>query len=299
MTELPTARRRPDSPAPAGGQQGPRKRVPRVAEVVRTSWVTPHMIRVVLGGDGLADFPAGAFTDHYVKLLLPPAGAPYGVPYDVEQIRAELPPETWPVTRTYTVRAWDAEAGELTIDFVHHGDEGLAGPWAAAARPGDRIQLMGPGGAYAPRPEADWHLLAGDEAALPAIAVTLERLPAGARTLAFIEVAGPEEEQSDVVARGGGELVWVHRGSAAPGEALVAAVRGVRLPDGRGHVFVHGEAGAVRELRRHLRAERGLDPEFTSISGYWRRGDTEDRWQAGKREWNAAIEAEDAATPVG
>ncbi|WRL65744.1 siderophore-interacting protein [Blastococcus brunescens] len=54
------------------------------------------------------------------------------------------------MTRTYTVRAWDAETGELTIDFVHHGDEGLAGPWAAAAQPGDVIQLMGPGGAYAP-----------------------------------------------------------------------------------------------------------------------------------------------------
>jgi NADPH-dependent ferric siderophore reductase len=118
---------------------GGRPRTPRVAEVVRTSRVAPHMVRVVLGGEGLAGFPAGACTDHYVKLLFPPAGAPYAVPYDVEQVRAELPPELWPVTRTYTVRAWDPAAGELTIDFVHHGDAGLAGPWAAAARPGDRI----------------------------------------------------------------------------------------------------------------------------------------------------------------
>jgi NADPH-dependent ferric siderophore reductase len=251
------------------------------------------MIRVVLGGEGLTGFPAGAFTDHYVKLLFPPAGAPYDVPYDVEEIREQQPRELWPVTRTYTVRAWDAAAGELTVDFVHHGDEGLAGPWAAGAQPGDLIQLMGPGGAYAPHPDADWHLLAGDEAALPAIAATLERLPAGTRALVVVEVAGPEEEQTDVVAADGVELVWVHRGDAAPGEALVAAVRGARLPDGTGHVFVHGEAAAVRELRRHLRAERGLDPEFTSISGYWRRGDTEDRWQAAKPEWNAAIETEE------
>jgi NADPH-dependent ferric siderophore reductase len=272
--------------------------VPRIAQVLRTSRVTPHMIRVVLGGDGLAGFPAGAYTDHYVKLLFPPAGSSYTAPYDVEQIRAELPQEQWPVTRTYTVRTWDAAAGELTVDFVYHGDEGLAGPWAAAARPGDLIQMMGPGGAYAPHPDADWHLLAGDESALPAISATLERLPAGARALVFIEVAGPEEEQAEVVARDGVDLAWVHRGSAAPGEALVAAVLGVRLPEGTGHFFVHGEAGAVRELRRHLRAERGLDPEFTSISGYWRRGDTEDRWQAAKREWNAAVDAEDAAAAV-
>ncbi|TQN43778.1 NADPH-dependent ferric siderophore reductase [Blastococcus colisei] len=292
MTELPTARR-PRDPSPPDG--APRKRAPRVAEVLRTSWLTPHMVRVVLGGDGLAGFPAGAFADHYVKLLFAPAGASYRAPYDVEQLQAELPRELWPVTRTYTVRAWDARAGELTIDFVHHGDEGLAGPWAAAARPGDLIQMMGPGGAYVPHPEADWHLLAGDESALPAIGATLDTLPAGARALVYVEVDGPAEEQDDLAVGPGVELVWLHRGGAAPGEALVAAVSGVCLPDGRGHVFVHGEAGAVRELRRHLRAERGLDPEFTSISGYWRRGDTEDRWQAGKRDWNAAIAAEDAA----
>jgi NADPH-dependent ferric siderophore reductase len=270
-----------------------RSRAPRTAEVVATSWLSPHMIRVVLGGDGLTGFPAGAFTDHYVKLLLAPAGAPYGAPYDVEEIRAAHPREFWPVTRTYTVRAWDAAAGELTLDFVYHGDEGLAGPWAAAARPGDRIQLLGPGGGYAPNPAADWHLLAGDEAVLPAIGASLERLPAGSRALVFAEVSGPEEEQADLAGRPGVELTWVHRGAAAPGEALVAAVQAAELPAGTGHVFVHGEAAAVRELRRHLRAARGLAPEFTSISGYWRRGDTEDGWQAGKREWNAAIEAEE------
>jgi NADPH-dependent ferric siderophore reductase len=249
------------------------------------------MIRVVLGGEGLAGFPAGEFTDHYVKLLFPPPGAPYGVPFDVEQVRAEFPPEHWPVTRTYTVRAWDPDGGELTIDFVHHGDEGVAGPWAAAAASGDRIQLLGPGGAYAPSPAADWHLLAGDESALPAIGAALTRLPAGAPALVFVEVEGPEEEQADLVLGEGVELVWVHRGCQAPGAAVVSAVRSAQLPAGIGHVFVHGEAGLVRELRLHLRAERGLAPEFTSISGYWRSGRTEEGWRAEKSAWNADVEA--------
>ena len=283
----------------ATGERPRRKRVPRIAEVLRTSRVTPHMIRVVLGGDGLAGFPAGEFTDHYVKLLFPPVGAPYAVPYDVEEVRAAHGPEHWPVTRTYTVREWDAAAGELTIDFVYHGDEGLAGPWAAAARPGDLIQLMGPGGAYRPHPDADWHLLVGDESALPAIGASVREVPAGVPTLVVVEVAGPEEEQPDVVLPDGAAPVWVHRGDREPGDALLQALRGQTLPDGRGHLFVHGEAVFVRELRRDLRARFGLDPEFTSISGYWRRGDTEDRWQAGKRDWNAQIEAEDAVTPVG
>src|SRR4051812_15239665 len=112
---------------PTGNGAPPPKRTPPGAEAVRTPQLTPHMIPVVLGGEGLADFPAGAFTDHYVKLLFPPAEASYGAPFDVEQVRAELPAEQWPVTRTYTVRAWDAAAGELTIDFVWHGDEGVAG----------------------------------------------------------------------------------------------------------------------------------------------------------------------------
>jgi NADPH-dependent ferric siderophore reductase len=257
------------------------------------------MIRVVLGGEGLAGFPAGEFTDHYVKLLFPPPGAPYAAPFDVEQVRAELPQDLWPVTRTYTVRAWDPASGELTIDFVYHGDEGLAGPWAAAAAPGDRIQFFGPGGGYTPSPEADWHLLVGDESALPAIGAALTRLPAGVPALVFIEVEGPEEQQSDLVLAEGVTVVWVHRGSGVPGEALVTAVEAVELPAGVGHVFVHGEAGLVRELRLHLRAQRGLDPQFTSISGYWRRGDTEDRWQAGKRDWNAAVEADEQTLAAG
>ncbi|MDP5185318.1 siderophore-interacting protein [Blastococcus sp. BMG 814] len=272
-----------------------RKRVPRVAEVVRTFRVSPHMVRVVLGGEGLTGFPVGEFADHYVKLQFVPSGASYGVPFDGDLVRAEQPQELWPVTRTYTVRRWDADAGELTIDFVHHGDEGVAGPWAAAARPGDRIQLTGPGGAYTPSPAADWHLLAGDESALPAIAAALERLPGGEPAWVVVEVADAAEEQDDLVLRDGVDLLWVHRGDAAPGELLVEAVRGLPLPGGTGHVFVHGEAGAVRELRRYLKAERGLAPEFTSISGYWRRGATEDGWQAAKPGWNAAIEAEDAA----
>lgn len=281
--------------SPTKNARARRPRVARVGEVLRTSRVTPHMIRVVLGGEGLADFPAGEYADHYVKLLFPPAGAPYGVPFDPEQVRAELPAELWPVTRTYTVRAWDPAAGELTIDFVHHGDTGLAGPWAANAQPGDRIQMFGPGGGYTPSADADWHLLVGDESALPAIGAALPRLPGGVPAFVFVEVEGPAEQQSDLVLGEGVSVVWVHRGDGAPGEALVTAVKAVQLPAGTGHVFVHGEAGLVKELRLHLRTERGLDPAFTSISGYWRQGRTEDRWQAEKPEWNAQVEAAEQA----
>ncbi|MBZ6110293.1 MULTISPECIES: siderophore-interacting protein [Streptomyces] len=264
-------------------------RRPHTAQVVRTERLTPHMQRVVLGGEGLAAFAADTCTDHYVKLLFPAGGATYPEPFDMERIREEFPREQWPVTRTYTVRHWDAERREMTLDFVIHGDEGLAGPWAQRVRPGETVLFMGPGGAYAPDTTADWHLLAGDESALPAIARSLEALPDGARAFVFVEVEGPEEEQkidSDV------EVVWLHRGDRPVGRALVEAVRALDFPEGRLHAFVHGEAACVKELRRYLRVEREIPREDLSISGYWRLGHNEDGWQASKREWNARIEAE-------
>jgi NADPH-dependent ferric siderophore reductase len=247
------------------------------------------MHRVVLGGEGLAAFTAGTATDHYVKLLFPADGVTYPEPFDLERIREEFPREQWPVTRTYTVRAWNPELREIQVDFVLHGDEGLAGPWAARARPGDVVRFMGPGGGYTPDPTADWHLLAGDESALPAIAAALEALPEGADVRAFVEIAGPEDEQKIASPV---EVVWLHRGDRPVGAALVEAVRALDFPAGRVHAFVHGEAGFVKELRRLLRTERQIPPSDLSISGYWRLGHDEDGWQASKREWNAQVEAE-------
>ncbi|MFI5783024.1 siderophore-interacting protein [Nocardia sp. NPDC051570] len=233
--------------------------------VVRgTERLSDHLIRVRLGGPGFAAFQPNGFTDAYVKLLFPESGGE--------------------VTRTYTVRSIDAEAEEIAIDFVYHGDEGVAGPWAAGARPGDTIDLFGPGGAYAPSSEADWHLLAGDESALPAIAAACAALPADAVGRVFVEIAGPADELT-VERPAGVELSWIHRGAGAQGEALAAAVRAEPWRDGRVHVFIHGEAQAVmHELRPYIRKERGVPAEFASISGYWRRGRTEEGFRDWKRD---------------
>ncbi|MGD3107330.1 siderophore-interacting protein [Streptomyces sp. YGL11-2] len=271
----------------------PARRTPILhrALVRRTERLSPHMLRVVLGGEGLAAFAAGEYTDHYIKLVFPLPHIRYPEPFDMGRIRAELPRNQWPRTRTYTVRSWDPAARELAVDFVVHGDTGLAGPWAVAARPGDEIGFLGPGGAYAPDAAADWHLLAGDESALPAIAAALAGMPADAAVHAFIEVAGPEEQQ-ELTAPAGAAITWLHRGAGPVGRELVAAVRALEFPAGRVQAFVHGEAGFVRELRRLLRVEHGVPREDLSISGYWRTGQDEDGWQAGKREWNQQVEAE-------
>lgn len=270
----------------------PRKRQARVAEVLRVRPLTPQMIRVVLGGPGLESFDAGEFTDHYVKLVFPPPGAAYGHPVDMDAAQATDDRTQWPLTRAYTVRAWDPGTRELTIDFVVHGDEGIAGPWAAQATPGQQIALLGPGGGYAPDTSADWHLFVGDASALPAIAASLARVPAGAKALVFAEVEEPIEELP-LETPGELQAVWVHRRGIGRGEALVAAVEQADFPAGQVHAFVHGDAGFVRQIRRHLRADRGVPAGAMSVSGYWRRGSTDETWRAEKREWAASVERDE------
>ncbi|MEX5637369.1 siderophore-interacting protein [Parafrankia sp. FMc2] len=265
---------------------------PHRATVQRTERLSPHMIRVVFGGAGLSRFTAGEYTDHYVKLVFPLPGVTYPLPLDLEQVRRDMPPRSWPTTRTYTVRAWDADKGELTIDFVEHGTRGLAGPWAAAARPGDELLIFGPGGGYAPDPAAAWHLFVGDESALPAIAASLERTPTGVPVHVFVEVGGNDEE-IPLDAPAGAIITWLHRGQRQVGELAVRAVAALDLPAGTGQAFVHGEATMVKQLRRILRVERGLAPRQLSISGYWRLGADEDGWQESKGAWNRGVEAEE------
>ncbi|HKN95990.1 MAG TPA: siderophore-interacting protein [Pseudonocardiaceae bacterium] len=258
--------------------------------VVRSEWLTPHVIRVVLRGE----FVTNGFTDKYVKLLFPKPGVAYPEPIDLDVVRRDYPRDQWPTTRTYTVRWYDPDAGELAIDFVTHGEEGFAAPWAVAARPGDEVIVRGPGGAYAPDPAADWHLLVGDESALPAIGAALEVLPPGVPAHVFLQVADEAEVQK-LVSPADVTATWLFRSDfptpEAASDALVAAVRALDFQPGVVHVFVHGEAGYVADLRRHLTAERGVPKELLSISGYWRRGKNEDGWQAEKAELRRRDEA--------
>jgi NADPH-dependent ferric siderophore reductase len=274
---------------PATAQQ--RSRIPRLGEVVDVERLSAGMIRIVLGGPGLAGFDAGEFTDHYVKLQMPPPGAPYGAPFDVEEIRARLPSDQWPRTRSFTVAHWDAERQRLTIEFVIHGDGGVAGPWAAGARPGDQLQLQGPGGAYAPDTHADWHLMAGDASVLPAISASLARVPAGIPVYVVIELAGPEERR-ELRTPGELHLTWVDQAAGDQGDegALCRAVSELAFPAGRVQCFVHGEASAVRAIHRHLLVDRHVGREALSISGYWKRNRTDETWRAEKPEWKRLVE---------
>jgi NADPH-dependent ferric siderophore reductase len=263
------------------------KRRTRHATVVSAERLTPQMVRVVVGGDDLEGLEAGAFTDHYVKVQLPPPGAGYAAPFDADAIKEQRPREEWPRTRSYTVRAWDAQRGLLTLDFMVHGDAGVAGPWAAAAKPGDVLQLTGPGGAYSPDPYAAWHLMVGDLSVLPAIGASLHRVPDGVPVHVLVEL-DDEADRQELTSPGDLHVTWLRADGSDT--VLLEAVTALEFPAGPVHAFVHGEASSVRAVRRHLLVEREIPREALSVSGYWKRTRTDEEWRADKAEWNRLAE---------
>jgi NADPH-dependent ferric siderophore reductase len=270
-----TTTSQPDRPRPARPQA--------VLSVRSQERLSPHTVRITAGGPGFEALRMNEFTDKYAKIVFVDPALGLTPPYDLAALRESLPPAQQPVTRTYTLRRADQERQELTIDFVVHGDEGIAAPWAARAEPGDLLTMSGAGGAYRPDPGSDWHLLAGDESALPAICSALEALPADARGVAYLETSDPGE-YLDAKAPGGVDVVWLHRPhpGAKPTLLAEAITTGPWLP-GVADVFAHGERESMKAVRAVLRPLVGPGDQV-SLSGYWAAGRTEDVFQAEKRQ---------------
>ncbi|MCR1160942.1 siderophore-interacting protein [Paenarthrobacter sp. UW852] len=252
--------------------------------VLRKELLSPHMVRIVAGGPGFSDYANNDYVDRYVKIVFPQPGVDYDFPLDLWTIRETMPREQWPHTRTYTIRWVDVAAQELAIDFVVHGDEGLAGPWAAAAEPGETLVFTGPGGGYNPDPDADWYLFAGDDAAIPAVAACVEALAPDARGVAYLEVDS-EADILPIAAPAGLELRWLLRGGVPAGSSdlLLEALRTTEWLPGKVDVFAHGERGYMKGLREIFFVQRGLERSQVSLSGYWAQGRVEEVFQAEKK----------------
>jgi len=229
----------------------------RELEVLRVETIAAHMIRVTLGGD-LAGFTSLGFDDH-VKLFFPdgPAGADGEVPT---------------AARDYTPRRYDGAANTLDIEFVLH-DAGPATRWAEQAQPGQVLRIGGPRGSFIIPNTYDWHLLIGDDTALPAIARRLGELPAGTRAVVLAEVDGAADQvafasAADVT------VTWAHRDGAAPGasDVLARTLRTLALPAGDYYAWVACESLIAKALRAQLIAGHGANPKWMRAAGYWRRG---------------------------
>jgi NADPH-dependent ferric siderophore reductase len=221
----------------------------RAVTVKAVGRLTPNMVRVVFEGASLEGFISLGYDDH-VKLLFPSSGAE-------------------PAMRDFTPRRHDAARRELTIDFALH-QTGPASDWAARSRPGDALEIGGPRSSFVVPDVFDWHLLIGDETALPAIGRRLEELPSHARAVVVAAVVGEVEEQ--VFASDAAVAVhWVHRplARAADPQPLLAAVADLTLPAGEGYAWIAAESGVARALRQRL-VDRGL--RRIKAAGYWRQG---------------------------
>lgn len=217
----------------------------REVEVLRVDRLGTHFVSIVFHGDALADFVSLSFDDH-VKFML-------------EGATGE------PVWRDYTPRAFDAAARTLTIEFALHGD-GPAANWAAQAQPGQRVKVGGPRGSMIVPTDYAWHLLVGDETALPAIARRLQELPTGTTTFVIGQVGDAADRRTFQTAAAV-ELQWVDSDAA-----LQDAVRSLALPPGEGYAWCAGEATAMAALRRILVGEKGHPRQAIRAAAYWKHG---------------------------
>lgn len=254
----------------------------RFLQVIRTADVSPGMRRVTMGGEQLkahtaengypvAEFRSDGFDDEFKVLIKHPD---VDVAVGPAQLDGVL---DWPrgdehlLLRTYTVRRWDPEAGEIDVDFVNHG-VGPATSWARNVQPGETIQIAGPKSSSAHPKDVDWVLVGADETALPAVARWLEEWPEGARGQFFIEVE-EESHRQDLNVPQGVELTWLIRHGAEAGTTtlLFDALKAAEWWEGKVFAWVAGEAGTLTPIRRWLRREKDLDKEQIEVTGYWKK----------------------------
>ncbi|MEY7975105.1 siderophore-interacting protein [Streptomyces pilosus] len=274
-------------------------------QVAATRRLGPSLVRVTFTGPELREFRSEG-RDQSLSLFLPhPGQGEPAVPLELGdqwwQGWRELPDDVRAVMRSYTLRALRTDAGGHTsaidIDFVLHGVTGEGGPaaeagpasrWAARATAGDRVLLLGPAVAdnrairFRPPGDTDLVLLWADETALPATAAVLGTLPAGMRARVWLEVPHSGDVQ-DLPTAADAEITWLVRDATAAADpgASPMALDGLRTaalpPAARPYVWIAGEAGCVKRLRRHFVSERGIDRRRVTFVGYWRRGLTEEQ----------------------
>jgi NADPH-dependent ferric siderophore reductase len=234
----------------------------RRLDVLRVTTITPHMRRITLGGPELAGFVSLGSDDH-IKLFFAETPEQQAVLENMKFGGDNDGPK--PAMRDYTPRRYDAERGELDIDFVLHGD-GPASTWAEQAAPGQHLYIGGPRGSMIVPDMFDSYLLIGDETALPAIARRLEELPANRQVLALIEVPNAAEQQ-ELKSAANVEVQWLHREA---GQDLLSAVKGITLPSGSLYTWIATESQASRRVRRVLLDDFGVNEDFLKAAGYWK-----------------------------
>lgn len=246
------------------------------ASVIRSERISPNIQRVTIGGGDLHSFEYLGY-DQWVRLMIPTGDE---VRFDNLPERVDtagylryltLPKRTRPEIRSYTIRGFRTDPLELDVDFVVHGDEGIAGPWAIATNPGDPIAFVDQGHGWRPEAAAaaDELLLVADETGMPAALGVLRSLPRNARGRAIIELADSADQQP-VETRSQVQVEWMtRRPGQAPGEVALAAARGHQTSLSVYGLAV-GESKLATGVRRLLVSERKVDKKQVTFCGYYK-----------------------------
>jgi len=228
------------------------------AQVLHRTSVSDHLVRLVLGGPGLAGFESTGILDEWVGVVVP------------GQFQS----------RYYTVRDW--QGGELTIDVVIH-DVGLVTEWATRDCVGTTVTISEPKGSFAPPPEAGWLILVGDLTAMPAMARITSSVELPTQIWAEVPDDLGDYLPPDTKVR------WLDQAEGGSSR-LASVVEEIEWPAGDGYFWMAGESAQMRAIRKHLMRERRLPSTAYDVMGYWRAGgvrqpravDPGPIWRAGK-----------------
>lgn len=215
----------------------------REVTVARINRISPGFARITFQGEALADFTSLSFDDH-VKFVFNDANG--------EQV--------W---RDYTPRRFNRDVREIDIEFALHGHGGAA-EWARNATVGQRAVIGGPRGSMILPLAMDWHLLIGDDSALPAVTRRLEELPAGTRVVAVLLVDAADRRT--FVTRADARIHWVDSN-----DALLQVLKDLPLQPGAGLAWGGGEAALMARVRQVL-VETGMPRQAAKVSAYWKHG---------------------------
>ncbi len=243
--------------------------VVRTLTVSQVQHLSPNYVRLRLSGADLTGFVSAGFDDH-IKMFFSENGQAFDKPVLGEEGLSYPEGAVKPVMRDYTPRYYNAEEGYLEVDFVLH-DEGPAGAWAKQANVGDELTFAGPRGSMIIPKQYDWHLLIGDETALPAISRRLAELPHHTIPVVVLELDQPGLEQYLPEH----PLAQIHVVSRSEqGQLLAQAVANLILPEGMGYAWAAAESAVTKHVREVLVEQHGLHNKQIKASSYWRASTT-------------------------
>ncbi|MBP1652750.1 MAG: hypothetical protein H6Q26_2907 [Bacteroidetes bacterium] len=245
-----------------------------ILKVKRREQLTPHYIRIILTGDDIQIYQRAEAGDNNKIIIPKDKSVPVELPDMATRSLFDYPNQ---IVRTYTLRSFDAEKGEMAIDFVVHKNPGPASAWAMNAEPGDELGVLMKANRKKLMRSAEDYYFFGDHSALPVISALLEKLGPAAKGHAYIEVHGAEDVLP-INKPAGIDITWLYNEHPGDTSGLPAAFNAIENTlQGSSYIYAFAEHGAVNEIQDKLRKHTSVKRDSWQAYGYWKHGESEDR----------------------